>query len=156
MQDGHGLRELLDSVCWGGWLEDAGLVPGYFFNGVAEHGSVIDTKVSNASDGGGDENVGSIIFASYAAFDYGGIDVFTYVRVEGHQCQKSEVGWFGAGVSWEPGRAGGVFEAVPYFEEISCKYFFGEGLVVDLDALAHEAEVGRGVEADFVEEGLGL
>jgi hypothetical protein len=43
----------------------------------------------------------------------------------------------------------GVFEAVPDLEEVARELGFGEGDVVDADALADEAEVGGGVEADF-------
>lgn len=45
-------------------------------------------------------------------------------------------------------RSGG-FEAIPDLEEVARKLGFGEGCIIDADALADEAEVGRGVEADF-------
>lgn len=77
--------------------------------------------------------------------------------MEGHEGEEAEVGWFGGFVGWffSP-CSGGVFESIPYFEEVFCEEGLGEGFIVYLDALADEAEVWGGVEADFLEQGVGL
>lgn len=40
------------------------------------------------------------------------------------------------------------FQAVPYFEEVPGEKRLGDGFIVDLDALADEAQVGRRKQAD--------
>ena len=46
---------------------------------------MVDAETGDGGDGGGDEDVGAIVFAADAAFDYGCVDGFGQVGVEGHE-----------------------------------------------------------------------
>lgn len=91
-----GLKRALSEDLDGGWqlwgceagsagLHDAALMPGDFFNGIAQHGCVIDSQTCDAGDGGPDEDVGAVVFTADAAFNYSRIDSLAHVGMIGHQ-----------------------------------------------------------------------
>ncbi len=75
------------------------LMPCNFFNGVPQHSRVIDSQTRDASDGGLDEDVRTIVFTADAAFDYSGIDALAHVCMIRHKGQESEVDRLGC-VVW--------------------------------------------------------
>lgn len=46
---------------------------------------MIDSETRDAGDGGRDEDVGAVVFAADAAFDYGRVDALAHVGVVSHQ-----------------------------------------------------------------------
>ncbi|KAI4142366.1 MAG: hypothetical protein L6R39_004960, partial [Caloplaca ligustica] len=69
-----------DGVCGGTGFHDAGLVPGDFFNGVAEELGVVYAEACDAGDGGMGKDVCAVVFTADAAFDD------CYVDVLAHKC----------------------------------------------------------------------
>lgn len=73
-----------DGICGCPGLHYSGLVPGNFFNGVAEDLDVVDAEACDANDAGGEDDVCAVVFAADPAFDDGCVDAFANVGVEGH------------------------------------------------------------------------
>ena len=69
-----------------------------------------------------------------------------------HQGEEPEVNGFGGQICRLALGSRGGLETFPCFEEVSGKIFLGERLVVDLDALANETEVGRCVKPYLMEQ----
>lgn len=125
-------------------LEDTGLVPGDFIDCVAQHGNMVDSQARNSSDAGLDEYVCTVELASNTALDDSSIDTLADIRMQCHQGQEAEVdrlGVLACGIGMASSFCGS-FESVPRLEEVFGKLLFSQGLVVDLDTLAHESQVG--------------
>ena len=142
-------RRLWGGIARDGGFHDPGFVPGDFVDGFAEHVGVVDAQGGDGRDGGGEDNVGAVIFAADTAFDDSGLDTLRQVGVEGNKGEEAEVDWFAGGVCGEALGASSIFEAVPDLEEVFCEQGLGERLVVYLDAFTDEAQVGRGVQTDL-------
>ena len=84
-EDGEGGGRLGRAVAGDGAFHDAGFVPGDFFDSRAQHGGVVDAEAGDAGHGGGVEDVGAVVGAADTAFDYGGVDAFGHVGVQGHE-----------------------------------------------------------------------
>lgn len=68
-----------------------------------------------------------------------------------HEGQEAEVSGLCSAICGFVFLAGCFFQTVPCLEKVSREHCLGKGLIVDLDPLADEAEMGRCVEADLVE-----
>ena len=71
--------------------------------------------------------------------------------MQGHQCQEAEVSWFGSQISRLIFLAGGRLEEVPRLEEVLCKVFGGEELIVDLNSFTDEAQMRGSIKPDLLE-----
>ena len=137
----HGKRSgrLWGSEARSGLLHNSRFVPGDLLDCIAEDCGVIDAQGGDGGDCWANKDVGGVILSTHTAFNNGSIDAFGEVGVEGHECEKAEVGRFGSQIWGLRALASRRFESIPRLKEVFGKFVFREGLIVDLDPFTDEA-----------------
>ena len=151
LDDRQGVRGLGGADRGDAGLDDGGLLRGDLGQGAAEDVDVIEAEAGDGAGGGGDD-VGGVEAAAEADFDDAEVDFVSGEVVERERRER-----------FEGGDAAPIrerHERINLGNGGSERFYalgeggLGDGLAVDLDALADGVQVRRGVEADLEAGGL--